>query len=893
MKKSILFSLAVAAVLCCAQPATAKGKKKKTETKTEQVKSDSIRKKSISPYEKLFKGKKYVTADGGFMTLHLFGDKLYFEMPLEVMGKEMLLASTVTETTDNMVAVNGYKDKTPMHIVFTMGDSVVYMRKVNARMSCDQGDERMVRILERNYGDPVISSYKVLAYNRDSSAVVFDMTNMFNGGESSLSPISSGSFPLQIKATANKSVANIYDIKSFTDNVSIKSMLSYDVSAKLLLSELFSDKPVTVKVTRTLMLLPEHPMKPRISDSRLGIFLTLKQRIPSDGEQLVNYSLANRWRLEPVDPKAYAEGECVEPVTPIVFYVDSLFPKKWVAPIKEGILRWNKAFEAIGFKNVVRVADFPKNDPDFDPDNLKYSCVRYVPSAVANAMGPSWVDPRTGEILNASVLVYNDVIKMLTQWRFVQTAQIDPRVRAKSLPDDVMYESMAYVVAHEVGHCLGLMHNMAASAAFPVDSLRSATFTQRYGTTPSIMDYARFNYVAQPGDEGVKLTPPELGAYDYYAIKWLYSCFPGNKSPEEEARILEKWVDEKVGDPVYRYGKQQMASRYDPSAMEEDLGDDPIKASDYGIANLKYIVSHLNEWIADDADASYRKSLYEQIVKQYGRYVNNVLYNVGGIYLTEAKDGTRASRFVSVPRERQQASLKWVLKQFSTNGWLDSEDIYRKFSLNMKFSPAVNNTLANTLTKIYQSVTLSAFLAEENPYTVAQFFEDLYQGTWESAIENRRLTEGDKILQKAMINMMSVSVSNIGARKLSSLNDGMISFEEAYAPTVDQMLLCGMDETGRMAGFESILRQIEAEKGSFYVANHMFETHFGYGYAWQNWIRSTVIDESSTYYFDMMLKVRTLLSKRVDSAPLQDRAHYKAMLYAVNRMIDDNYNFGK
>lgn len=885
LKKTIFVCTLLVATLLCAQPSEASNKRKKKD-RTEQEKTDTVRKPRLTPYEKLFRGKRSVTADGGFMKLHIVGKKLYFEMPLAVMGKEMLLSTTVTETTDNTVATNGYKPQAPLHVGFSLGDSVVYMHRINSRMSCDENNARMRRLVERNFGNPIVSSYKLLAYNKDSTAVVFDMSNLFNGSDNSVSPIPNGGFPIALRSSANKSTVDIYDVKSFDDNVSVKTSMTYDVSAKSVLGgTLFSDKPVTIKVTRTLMLLPEEPMKPRISDSRLGIFLTLKQHLPTDGEELVNYSLANRWRLIPSDTAAYARGEKVTPVKPIVFYVDTLFPEPWVAPVKAGALRWNKAFERIGFKEVIQVRNFPADDPTFDPDNLKYSCIRYVPSAVANAMGPSWVDPRTGEILNASVLIYNDVIKRLTQWRFVQTAQVDPRVRSKTLPDEVMFESLAYVVAHEVGHTLGLMHNMAASAAYPVEKLRDPAFTRENGTTPSIMDYARFNYIAQPTDTEVTLTPPELGLYDYYAIKWLYTWFPGAQSPKEEAVTLESWVDEKAGDPIYRYGKQQMSSRYDPSAMEEDLGDDPLKASEYGVKNLRYIAAHLNEWITDDPTAEYRKSLYAQIVKQYGRYVNNVLYNVGGIYLSEAKDGTKVKRFESVPRARQKASLQWVLKQISTNEWLDDDNICRRFGLNLKYSPDVNYSLANTLTKIYMNVTLSSFLAEKDPYTVAEFFGDLYRGVWESAITGRRLTEGDKILQKAFVKMMSTSAGTIGAKKLS-LHDGLVDFGEAYAPTVDQILLYGLDEGGQVDRYASILREVERNEGSRYVAEHLFETNFGYGYGWQNWVRSTVIDESAVYYLDMMIKVRDLLTRRISTLPTQDRPHYRAMLYAVQQMLD-------
>ena len=681
MNKWIVWSLTLLWILPVAFSAEAVGRKKKKVLEKATV--------ELSKYDKLFKGKKYETARGGFVTVHRVDGKVYLEYPLKFMGRELLLAATSTVSTDNSVCTNGYKENTPMHIRFTLEDSTVQMRKVNAVVATKSAGERIDRIMEQNFGDPVMAQYKVLAYSPDSLAVVFDMTGIFLDEEAALSPVPKGSGLMEVTKSLTKDLSSIREVKAFEDNMSVKSQLVYKYSVTYNKARVVTDQPLTVLATRSLLLLPERKMTPRVSDRRVGVFLTSKSYISDEGVPTERYSYANRWWVEPSDVEAYRRGELTEPVKPIVFYVDTLFPEAWKQPIREGILRWNRAFEKIGFKDVMQVRDFPKDDSSFDPDNLKYSCVRYVPTGVANAMGPSWVDPTTGEILNASVLVYNNVTQMLRNWRFVQTAQIDPLVRSKELPEALLNESLTYVIAHEIGHCLGLMHNMSASASYPVDSLRSASFTAKYGTTPSIMDYARFNYVAQPGDRGVKLTPPDLGVYDEFVINWLYRPVYGVSTIWEEAKVLETWVDEKVNDPMLRYGRQQIAGRYDPTALEEDLGDDAVKAGNYGIQNLKYIMSHLDEWIVDDPEVTARWALYVQMVNQYYRYIRNVIYNIGGIYLTEVKEGTLGKRYEAVPKVRQKASMAWVLKQFKSMDWLNNAELKAHFPLSVDGSAIV------------------------------------------------------------------------------------------------------------------------------------------------------------------------------------------------------------
>lgn len=839
-------------VLCLAPGARATQKgiwpfRKKAPAAVEQ--KDTSKKEN--KYEKFFR--KETKKQEGFLTVHLKEGKVYFEIDDSLLGRKLLMGTTIRSISDNENGVVGAKNDLT-GITFTKADTTIQLRELN--YDCLPDTELMQEALSKSHTGTILANMPIIQRGPDST-YVFDMTGFFLSGHERFSPfldISSNKSRYAVTESFKKNFSFIEDAKAFEDNASVTMSLSYSYSLKDIEGrEVRKNTPLTAEMTCSMLLLPEEPYHPRVADPRIGYFWTCRELFGSQTESSRPVYLANRWRLEPSDTAAYRRGEKVEPVKPIVFYVDNTFPDWWKPYVRNAVNQWSEVFEEIGFKNAVQAKDFPADDPEFDPDNIKYSCIRYAPVGIQNAMGPSWVDPRSGEIITASVYVYHDIIKLLTDWMFVQTSQADEEVRTKNIPQALMGDAIEYVIRHEVGHTLGLMHNMSGSHVIPVEDLRDPEATHAHGTTTSIMDYARFNYVAQPGDKerGVKLTPPKFGAYDRWAIRWGYQPVFDAENLKEEAAITSGWITDSLKRaPFYRYGIQQVnAILFDPRCQVEDLGDDVLKATRYGVSNLKYIMDNFMEWIPDeeDPDCEFRQELLMAIINQYLRYYTHVINNVGGLYRNEVIAGDGNKRFENIPGERQRELLDYAFRMMEDVSWLDNQSVLSRLPMVGKPSAAVRRAMSSRFFSVPFFCDKSDGISSQE-FSTAESLDAVFDYVWKPTVQGRKLTADQRTLETGYIDHM-IAMGNFRSTK-----SGGRSFADPHQECSCCMLedLKGEIEYSEISGFEWLPRSV-----------------------------MNLGDFSASSVYSVLKRAMDLMKSRKASASAEDRAHYELMIKKI------------
>lgn len=741
MKRTQLLSWLLIAIIALggiSVEAAPKKKEKKKKDKTEQVETPPE-----TAYSKLIKG---CQKQEGLFTSYL-NDKneLFFEIPDSLIGRDYLLSNRMAATSDPTKTVAGQMINRPVMIRFSRNEQMVFIHRAQVNNVVVEGDA-ITPSFNKNFTDPIVASFKIEAKTDDKKAVVVNVTKFFNENNDIINP--QGETPKKERLKGGK--GHFEGVKNFPNNIEIRSVICFT-----------EENPLTLTMHRSLVLLPEKPMMARLRDKRVGYFSTTKKIFSSNIDKVDSETFIHRWRLEPreEDREAYLRGELVVPAKPIVFYVDTAFPVKWRATVRQGIEDWKTAFEKAGFKDAIIARDYPspEEDPSFNPDDIRYSCVKYATTSIANARGPSYVDPRSGEILTADVLWFHNILSLVHNWRFTQTAAVDERVRKNTFDDDVMCESLRYVASHEIGHTIGLMHNMGASYSFPLDSLRSPSFTQKYGTTPSIMDYARNNYVAQPGDfeRGVRLTPPILGVHDIFAVEWGYRYYPNINRPEDERAYLTALIDSKKGDPMYEFGAQQYPTTIDPTDQTEDLGNDHLRAGDYGISNLRIITANILDWLAVEGDDySDMVDTHMAILMQYRRHIGHVVPYIGGIEHKEVRQGDGQMPYRYIDKAQQKKALQWLMKQNrSYREWLMPDSLLLQLELPLDAYQSLHTSMfgrllsKDVLYRVYEGGRLSP----TTHYTVTQYLNDLIKEVFRDTQAEKALSLVECDMQSAVI----------------------------------------------------------------------------------------------------------------------------------------------
>lgn len=791
---------------------------------------DTIKSTSKVSYKKL---QKEGNKKRGVFNIYRLEEDIYFEIPDSLLSKDFLIVNKVSQVP---YALNGHGLNKGMayetKLIRFYKDTLlkkVWVKTINPRVTSPKNNAITLSVHE-NFGESIIEEFKIESENEDATSVLIKVNRVFNGEDKSFNDLLSN---IGLGGSIKTKLSKIEKVKTFSRNIVVKSLLTTSVkegkSAAL---------PLSIGVTTNIVLLPTNIMKPRFGDKRIGYFSKPMDYYSDRQHEVEHRDLITRWRLEPKeeDIEKYKKGAVVTPKKQIVYYIDPATPKKWIPYIKNGVYDWNKAFEQAGFKDAVVVKEVTKEDKDFDIDDVRYSVITYVASERQNAMGPSIVDPRSGEILESDIIWWHNLMKGLHQWIRVQTGPINPEARANVFSDEIMGESIRFVSSHEVGHTFGLKHNMGASFSYPVDSLRSASFTKKMGgTAPSIMDYARYNYVAQPEDKITEVSP-KIGVYDKYAINWGYRWLEV-KTPHEELPILNQWIRKHENDSLYFYGPQQ-SKVIDPRSQSEDLGNNAVKASEYGLKNLKRIVPNIISWTEEEGEDYYKAAkLYKAVIDQWQLYSGHVMANIGGMYINNTIYGDGKNTFVSVPAKIQKEALEYIINEaILPQKWLftpnvihkvfpvrdapDGERFYSPISMHRAYQTNMIYRLVETdrLMRITENKVLAS--NTEEIFTEEYLFDQLYKAIFKKTIKNEPLDMLDRMTQKNYVDVLTVDRNTLLKKtKQAALTHTEKSFKNVHFSYIPRVSDVGSNKRAELERILKLLKK-KRKKGNKTTKNH-------------------------------------------------------------------------
>jgi len=739
--------------------------------------ADSLKKFSaLRPYGDIIT--KGTQTQKGFFTVHKKDNRYFFEIPKAILGREILIVSRIAKASADMRnGINGYAGDQIGETVYQFEkgpENRLFLRRMSYTEYAKDSTSAMSAAVKQNNVTAIAASFPVLATTKDSSAVVVDATEFLNSDNDILyfqKPV------FKIKAGMGMQLGDrsyIDFIHAHSKNVEIRAVKTYAAGANP------ASSIYTLELNASMVLLDKVPMKPRIQDPRVGYFSTSFRDFDADDQGVKNTTYAKRWKLQPKpeDIEKYKRGELVEPMKQIVFYIDPLTPKKWIPYLIAGVNDWQKAFESAGFKNAIIAKEAPTKaqDSTWSIDDANHSAILYLPSVVPNAMGPSIADPRSGEIIESHIFWYHNVMSLLQKWYMIQAGAVDPKARKPKFDDELMGTLIRFVSSHEVGHALGLLHNFGSSSTVPVEKLRDKNWVEKHGHTPSIMDYARFNYVAQPEDHVTEAGLfPRIGDYDKWAIKWGYTWNPDLTPEAEQKKLVNMVTDSLHRNHRLWFGSE--SSSYDPRAQSEDLGDNAMIASAYGIKNLKRILPQLEKWVSipgEDQEKLFK--VYEGVWEQFSVYLGHVTKNIAGSYTTPRVNGESGPVNEEVSRSTQKSALKFLNDQlFDTPIWLNQKSITAKLSVNFGFElSGLQQKVIDTLTT---RTRLSRMLNNEQDnsgkkYTISTFFNDLDKGIFKEQYAGRNIDFYRRNMQKLYV--YRLLAQGFYAQDMTQLNRGPI-----------------------------------------------------------------------------------------------------------------------